>query len=244
MRISVPSATGVGLSVIGSALMTLYPRAIAWFVFAVGVLIIIFNIRIINGHVEASAPRVALAQLKKMGVWRAGALAVVFLAALAVAAYAWVEGRNYKIDFWEPQIELMPYDLERSAVQGAVVSLAFDNPNNFPIWVQARRRSASVNQMTGKTAEPSPPWEAPRNSGFRVSGAPIPFTSLLHPNQVAEGTADFQICYGRWKDQMDKGYAISGDLKTRFDTSGQIEASFSNPVITEGTCDSGQRKSY
>lgn len=144
--------------------------------------------------------------------------------------------RDYKLDFDEMRLGLIPLNLNRSMAQGATVEATFINPNDFDIWLKSDRRISSINIRTSGTDAGIHIEKIRRLSRFVIADEPIEFGQPLNEAEVAEGSLDFHICYGKSKDAMTKSLTIAGTFATQFE-SGKIMAAFHETMRKEGLCD-------
>lgn len=154
----------------------------------------------------------------------------------AAAGLSYRQHQSFKLDFYDVRIGLFPFTLDRSKAAGAAVQVRFENRNDFDVWVKSDRRISSVNGTTSPTSSEVFVEKVRSSSLFGIPDEPVRFPQPLYAAQVAEGTFDYHLCYGRTEDSMTKGFTIAGSFATQFDGNGEITVVVDETVRKEGGC--------
>lgn len=145
---------------------------------------------------------------------------------------------SYQMSFSGIDALLMPTTFDRDMAGGGQLYIVVTNPYNFTLYVQAKQMTTSLNGMTngptqlGLKADMLP---------FTTRGLPdefITFPSPLNPRQLAKGTFDFNLCYGREADNLEKSLHVDGAVYFRFQKDEEIETVYDISNIRYGECGS------
>ena len=118
-----------------------------------------------------------------------------------------------------------------------MVEVRFHNRNDFDVWVKVDRRISSVDGATSPEDSGTLIERVKSQSHFGIPDEPIQFPRPLYPAQVASGTFDYHLCYGRTRESMTKGFTIAGTFRTQFEDGGKITIGATERVRKEGSCD-------
>lgn len=163
------------------------------------------------------------------------AISVILLISCGVT---YTQYGGYKLKFVGVESGLIPVTADRSQAAGLVAGLRLENPNPFPVFMIVDRRHTAA-EGASSDAPISPdrqPFEIRANSHFIINGENVQFVRPLLRSQVAGGSTDFQFCYGRDKDSLDKGMLVQVDFQVRFDERAGVMTTNGQPIVKDISC--------
>jgi hypothetical protein len=130
----------------------------------------------------------------------------------AEKAKAAMEAENYRLDYDGPTLSPQIIAGKRGPHGGPVmaaltVALQFDNPNNFDIWVKSFRRDFKVAGQTSQGNNKAVYARVPPGARrFVVSDNTVIFNRPVEFSPETVSSLDFEICYGKARSRMNKGF--------------------------------------
>ena len=169
---------------------------------------------------------------------RAFAYAIMAVLLLGTTALAAWQADSFTIEPVDVRVGLFPLDPERTMASGVAVAVAFENPNDFPVWVMSDRRITTVGDQISDSDQSPRTARREAQSTFAISDQAISFDSPLPPTQITGGLVDYHLCYGRSKKTMTKSISFKARYWVEFHNDG-IRAKFEPTQLVHGSCEGG-----
>lgn len=158
-------------------------------------------------------------------------LGAILTLALAAAAFGWTEFHRYDLKIEDAAIETRRID---EKISFALMRLKIANPNDFPVWLRAKRRVATIDGFRYD----------PGNTVFETmiparSDGTVPSDNILldHVSStIRNGKMDFLLCFGRAKDTLRKGKSVSGDFKILHEAYSAAKWSVGSLKVVDNAC--------
>lgn len=220
LRISLQSSSlGLGLSLIFTTLMNVWPTIFAWLPLIAGVLVILLDIRFERGGLEVGNPTSAYAKFLRLDRWKQVGILLGLVVAIGWGTYTYFRSQyvlRYQVCRGFESIVVGDTVL----IDKVGVGIRLLNENSFEI--KTKVRSASLT-LGGDASE----------GGLVGRELPLPSDSAdayltdyvdLEPNILtadeAKGQTKYVIEYGRLGGPLNKRLLVEGEITADFDYDG------------------------
>lgn len=158
-------------------------------------------------------------------------LGAIVVLSVAAGAFGWTEFHRYDLKIEDAAIETRMID---EKISFALMRIKIANPNDFPVWLRAKRRVATIDGFRYDPGSAVFETMIPARSDGTVPSDNI---LLDHVSSTARnGKADFLLCYGRTKDALSSGKSVRADFKVLHEAYGMAKWSVGPLQVANDAC--------